>query len=158
MDITFLDKTSFKIKFKTATVVTEAGILVIENALGVKKTIERPGEYEVAGVSVMGFRTEGRYSVFTIEADKLNIVFMGDFSGKLNDKLIDAFGDVDMVLTNTKDGTSEGVRLEPYFLITSDESVVKDSGLVVEKLPKFLIKKEDILEDQNTKAIVLERK
>lgn len=66
-------------------------------------------------------------------------------------------------------------KIEPYFVIPmhykapgiSDqiaanletvESFLKESGLPVENLPKFSIKKEDILEDQNTKVIVLERK
>jgi len=38
------------------------------------------------------------------------------------------------------------------------EDFLKECGIVTENLPKFSIKKEDILEDQSTKIIVLEKK
>ena len=47
---------------------------------------------------------------------------------------------------------SQAEKMEPV------ETYLKESGLPVENLPKFTIKKEDILEDQNTKVIVLEKK
>lgn len=80
MDITFLGHSSFKIKTKTATVVTdpfdpkmlglkfsptEADIVTIshdhtdhnsiDRVTGYKKVFSGPGEYEVMGVSMIGY-------------------------------------------------------------------------------------------------------
>ena len=65
-------------------------------------------------------------------------------------------------------------KIEPYFVIPMHYKVegmkdelsekllpvtdfLKESGFTTENLPKFSIKKEDILEDQNTKVVVLEK-
>ncbi len=82
MDITYLGHSSFKIKTKTATVLTdpfdpkmvgfkfpqvEAEIVTVshnhadhnfvEKVTGIKKILEGPGEYEVSGVSIVGLQT-----------------------------------------------------------------------------------------------------
>src|SRR5258708_40296339 len=79
MDITYLGHSSFKIKGKSITIITdpfdekmvglkfpknEADIVTIshhhpdhdslENVAGIKKTIDAPGENKIAGVSVIG--------------------------------------------------------------------------------------------------------
>jgi hypothetical protein len=38
------------------------------------------------------------------------------------------------------------------------ETFLKEIGMTVENLPKFSLKREDILEDQGSKVIVLEKK
>lgn len=151
MDITFSDDNNFKIKSKSA--ITSTSPFSIND-----KTIYGAGEYEVAGVSVLGFRTKDKFNIYVIEADKLNVVFLGNLNGKIDDDLIDELGDVDVVLTTTPMGISEALRLEPYFVISTSEESFKESGMTVEQSPKFSIKKEDILEEQNTKAIVLTKK
>lgn len=82
MDITYLGHSSFKIKFKSATVVTdpfdpemvgfkfsgvEGDIVTISHdhrdhnnfskVSGVKKVVDGPGEYEIGGVSIIGHKT-----------------------------------------------------------------------------------------------------
>ena len=158
----------------------------------VKKIIEGPGEYEVSGVSIMGFASyhddkkgeeRGGNTIYVIEADGLRVVHLGDLGHALNDELVDEIGDIDVLMipvggffTIGPKGAVEIIsKIEPYFVIPMHykmegmnpasfdklepiETFLKESGLPVENLPKFTIKKEDILDDQNTKVIVLEKK
>src|SRR5258706_16296377 len=107
MDITYLGHSSFKIKTKTASVVTdpfdskmlglkysgvEGEIVTVSHAHsdhnatdkvgGLKKVIDGPGEYEVAGVSIMGYSTyhdnkkgeeRGKNTIYVIEAEGLRL-------------------------------------------------------------------------------------
>lgn len=152
MDITNSSGNNFKIKSKLASITTSPF------SVG-EKVIYGPGEYEIGGVSVMGFKTrEGKCNIFLIEADKLSILFLNDLIGKLDSDLIDSLGDIDIVLATTKDGVNEALKLEPYYVISTDMVFIKDTGLSLEETPKFSVKKEDIMEDQSTKAIFLTRK
>lgn len=209
MDISFLGHSSFKIKTKTATIVcdpyltkSEADIVtishshfdhnVVDKISGYKKIIEGPGEYEVSGVSITGYKTfhddkkgseRGTNTVYVIEAEGLKLAHLGDIGHKLDEDLISEMGDIDILLIpvggfytiGPKEAVTEVGSIEPYFVIPmhykesgagaelsekleSVESFIKESGLVVERIPKFSIRKEDILEDQSTKIIILERK
>jgi L-ascorbate metabolism protein UlaG (beta-lactamase superfamily) len=217
MDITYLGHSSFKIKTRSATVITdpfdpqmvglkysgvEGDIVTVSHSHadhnatgrvgGVKKIIEGPGEYEVSGVSIMGFASfhddkkgeeRGKNTIYVIEADGLRVVHLGDIGHTLSDELTDEIGDIDVLMIpvggfytiGPKEATEIISKTEPYFVIPMHynlagvnpanlgklepvETFLKESGLPVENLPKFTIKKEDILEDQNTKVIVLEKK
>lgn len=151
MDIHFTGTDNFKIKSRLSTITTSP------MAVG-DKIIYGPGEYEIAGVSVRAFRTKEKNNIFLIESDKLNLLFLGDFDGKLEADLIDELGDVDIILTTKGSAINEGLRLDPYFVITTDPEAVKDLGYVLEQTSKFTIKKEDILENQSTKIVVLTSK
>ncbi len=229
MDITYLGHSSFKIKTRTATVVTDpyasnigfkfpktdADIVTIshdhddhnQSALveNVSKIIDSPGEYEIKGVSFLGFSTyhdnekgasRGKNTIYVIEAEKLRIAHLGDLGHELTSELIDSLGSIDILMLpvggdytiGPKEASDVVSKIDPYFIIpmhynsisadmsssgrhqTDDlnqltfsklESVevfLKEMGLPTETLPKFSIKKEDIIEDQNTKIIVLEKK
>jgi hypothetical protein len=151
MDIQFSEGNNFKIKTKNVSITTSPF------QIG-DKTIYGPGEYEISGVSVMGFRVEDRSNVYLIEADKLNIVFLGDTKSKLDSDLINEIGDTDIVLVCNKEAFTEALRLEPFFIICTDETISKDAGYTPEITNKFSIKKEEIMEDSNTKVIVLTAK
>jgi L-ascorbate metabolism protein UlaG (beta-lactamase superfamily) len=217
MEITYLGHSSFKIKTKTASLVTdpfdpkEVGLKysgvegdvvtvshdhkdhnAIDKVASAKKVLTGPGEYEISGISVMGYRTyhdnkegaeKGKNTVFVIEAEGLRLVHLGDVGHVLSDDLVDEIGDVDVLMIpvggfytiGPKEATEIIGKIEPYFVIpmhykTPDlspalgdnilpvEDFLKESGITAENLPKFSLKKEDILEDQSTKVIVLEKK
>ena len=217
MDITYLGHSSFKIKTRTATIITdpfdakmvglkypqnESDIVTVshnhgdhnatDKVAGFKKVIEGPGEYEVAGVSLMGYSTfhdakngeeRGKNTIYVIEAEGLRILHLGDLGHIPGEDIIDEIGDVDVLMIPVGGfytiGPKEAVeivsKLEPYFVIPMHykaegmnaeladklsplDDFLKESGLTTENLPKFTLKKEDILEDQNTKVIVLEKK
>jgi len=217
MDITYLGHSSFKIKTKFATVVTdpfdpqkvglkytgvEGEIVTVshlhddhnatERVSGVKKIIEGPGEYEVSGISIMGFASyhddkkgeeRGGNTIYVFEADGLRLAHLGDLGHTLSNDLVSEMGTIDILMVpvggvytiGSKEAGEVVGKIDPYFVMPMHynvqgltlsqaekmepvETYLKESGLPVENLPKFTIKKEDILEDQNTKVIVLEKK
>jgi L-ascorbate metabolism protein UlaG (beta-lactamase superfamily) len=161
MDITYLGQSSFKIKTKLGTLVAKIGECSIENdkTLGVKKTITGPGEYEVSGISIMAYKNDESV-VYVYEAEGLCIANLGDLDNVLSEDLIEKIGDVDILIINSVAKVTTDIisKIEPYFVIVPEENIFKDAGFVSENLPKFSIKKEDILESENTKVIVLEKK
>jgi L-ascorbate metabolism protein UlaG (beta-lactamase superfamily) len=217
MDITYLGHSSFKIKTKTATVITdpfdpqmtglkfaptEGEIITVSHAhrdhnstdkiSGVKKVVDGPGEYEISGVSIIGYPSfhdkeqgakRGKNTIFVIEAEGLRLVHLGDLGHAITEDMINEIGDVDVLMIpvggeftiGPKEASEIVSKIEPFFVIPMHymqeglnkenfvklepvDSFLKESGLPTERLPKFSLKKEDILEDQNTKAIVLEKK
>lgn len=217
MDITYLGHSSFKIKTRTATVITDPfdpqmvglkysgveGEIVtvshahrdhnaIEKVSGVKKIIEGPGEYEVMGVSIIGYPSfhdakegteRGKNTIFVIEAEGLRVAHLGDLGHTLSDDLVNQIGAIDVLMIPVGGkftiGPKEAVevvgKIDPYYIIPmhyktpgmnpqafSDieplDTFLKEIGMTVENLSKFTLKHEDILEDQSTKVIVLEKK
>lgn len=215
MDITYLGHSSFKIKTKTATVITdpfdpqmvglkysgvEGEIVTVSHAhhdhnavdkvSGVKKVIEGPGEYEIMGVSIIGYPSfhdakqgteRGKNTIYVIEADGLRLAHLGDLGHTLNDDLVNQIGSIDILMVPVGGKFTIGPReaaevvskIDPYFILPMHyqipgtaqfagiepvETFLKETGMTVENLPKFTIKREDILEDQSTKVIVLEKR
>jgi L-ascorbate metabolism protein UlaG (beta-lactamase superfamily) len=214
MDISYLGHSSFKIKTKTATVVTDpfdssyvglkfqktdADIVTIShdhkdhnhasNVNLTKKIIAGPGEYEISGVSILGFSSfhdskdgsqRGKNTIYVFEADGLRIAHLGDLGHALSDELVNSMGTIDVLMVpvggeytiGPKEAVEVASKVDPYFIIPMHYKVnglnsevfsklepvdtfLKEIGMPVENLPKFSIKKEDILPEQNTKVIVL---
>jgi L-ascorbate metabolism protein UlaG (beta-lactamase superfamily) len=217
MDIIYLGHSSFKIKTRTATVITdpfdpkmvglkypgvEGEIVTVSHGhqdhnatdkiTGIKKVVDGPGEYEISGVTIMGYKTfhdkkqgeeKGENTVYVIEAEDLRVAHLGDLGHLLSDDLVDEIGDIDVLMVpvggeftiGPKEATEIISKIEPFFVIPMHYKAdgmepnfagkllpvtdfLKESGMTTETLPKFSLKKEDILEDQNTKVIVLEKK
>lgn len=217
MEIFYLGHSSFKIKTKTATVITdpfdpqvtglkysgvEGDIVTVSHAhhdhnavdkvAGVKKVFEGPGEYEAMGVSIIGYPSfhdakqgteRGKNTIYVIEADGLRLAHLGDLGHTLSDDLINEIGSIDVLMIPVGGkftiGPKEAVeivgKIDPYFIIPMHyavpglnpqmftglepvETFIKEIGMTVENLPKFSLKREDILEDQGSKVIVLEKK
>jgi len=217
MDIIYLGHSSFKIKTKTTTVITdpydpkmvglkysgaEAEIVTISHAhhdhdasdkvTGVKKVLEGPGEYEVMGVSIIGYPSfhdtkqgaeRGKNTIFVFEAEGLRLAHLGDLGHTITDDLVNEIGSIDVLMIPVGGkftiGPKEAVeivgKIDPYFTIPMHyavpglnaqtfigmepvETFIKETGMTVENLPKFSLKREDILEDQGSKVIVLEKK
>lgn len=217
MDITYLGHSSFKIKTKTATVITdpfdpqmvgikysgvEGDIVTVshhhpdhdaaEKVSGVKKVVDGPGEYEISGVSIIGYQSfhddkkgegRGKNTIYVFEVDGLRIAHLGDLGHALSDDLINEMGSIDILMIpiggiftiSPKEATDICSKIDPYFILPMHykvpemkeenfvglepkETFLKEIGLMVEVMPKFSIKKEDIVEGQSTKVIVLEKK
>jgi L-ascorbate metabolism protein UlaG (beta-lactamase superfamily) len=217
MDITYLGHSSFRIKTKSTVFVTdpfdpkmvglkysgiEADFVTVShdhrdhNAAelvgGTKKVVSGPGEYEISGVSIMGYPSfhddedgskRGKNTIYVYEFDGLRLAHLGDLGHLLKEELINDLGDIDVLMIpvggeftiGPKEAAEIIGKIEPYFVIPMHyqqsglnsedfaelepvETFLKETGLPVENLPKFSLKKEDILEDQNTKVIVLEKK
>lgn len=168
MDITFKDN-CFRIKGKTSVLYSaENGAIIESLALNgskeglVKKEISGPGEYEVCGISVIGLQSE-EGNVFVYEVDGLRICNLGKLTKKLTDTKLSQIGDIDILLLPVGDTTLERMQqIESYYVIPygykNEEELnrfLKESGLTVERLPKFSLKKEEIIEDQTTEIVII---
>lgn len=217
MDITYLGHSSFKIKTKTATIITdpfdsqmvglgysgvEGEIVTVShkhadhNAIGkvsgAKKIVEGPGEYEISGISIIGYQSfhdgkkgeeRGKNTIYIIEAEGLRIAHLGDLGHPISDDLASEMGSIDILMVpvggtytvGPKEATEVCSKVDPYFIIPMHykvpgmnekefaslepkETFLKEVGLTVEVLPKLSVKKEDIIDNQSTKVIVLEKK
>lgn len=216
MDITYLGHSSFKLKGKTASVITdpydpkfvglkypssEADIVTISHnhndhnqsqlVKGVRMVVNGPGEYEISGVSIIGIPSfhdakkgeeRGENTIYVFEIDGLRIAHLGDLGIDLSDEQISGLGNIDVLMIPVGGeftiGSKEAVRVVgevgPYFVtpmhykvdglspefskLEPVETFLSECGLTVERIDKFSLKKEDILEDQSTKVILLPRK
>jgi len=217
MEISYLGHSSFKIKTKTATIITdpfdssmvglkfsgvEGDIVTVshdhedhnksERVAGVKRIVSGPGEYEISGVSIIGipcFHDEkngdlrGKNTIYVYEAEGLRFAHLGDLGHILSDEVVDQMGTIDILMIpvggeftiGPKEASGVVGKIDPYFIIPMHyqakglnpetfsklypvENFLKEVGLPVENLPKFSVKKEDILENQNSKVILLEKK
>ena len=215
MEIVFLGHSSFRLKGKTASLVTDpfdpemvglkfpkvaADIVTIshehedhnkaELIKNIKKIVSGPVEYEINEVSIIGIslyhddkkgKLRGKNTVYVIEMDGLRIVHLGDLGHKLSEKILEAIGDVDILMgpiggeyTIGAMQAAEVVRsIEPKIVIPMHYQMPKlnpeifkklstvkpfltEMGLPVEKTDKLSINAGTIGEEQ--KVIVLEIK
>jgi L-ascorbate metabolism protein UlaG (beta-lactamase superfamily) len=133
MDITYLGHSSFKIKGKNATLITDpyktdkelgmrfpktsADIVTvshshpdhnsIEEVSEIKRVIEGPGEYEIMGVSIIGYQTfhddkkgeeRGKNTIFVFEMDGMRIAHLGDLGHILPSNLVEEIGTIDILM------------------------------------------------------------
>jgi L-ascorbate metabolism protein UlaG (beta-lactamase superfamily) len=158
MDITWLGHSCFKLKGSHATVITDpyspeigyslgkntARIVTVSHqhpghsyARGVggePKVLERPGEYEIGGVLIIGIATfhdtekgekRGKNTVYLLEIDEITICHLGDLGHVLTGEQVEEIDDVDVLLlpvggvaTINAAAAAEVVRLiEPRIVI-----------------------------------------
>jgi len=159
MDIFYLGHSSFKLKGKNASVIidpfdskkvglkyssNEADIVSVShehkdhNAVGVvkgePKVISGPGEYEIKGISILGFSSfhdskngeeRGKNTIYVFEIDGIKICHLGDLGHKLSDSLIESLGDIDVLMIPVGGiytiGPTEAVEIvkdiEPSFIL-----------------------------------------
>ena len=215
MEITYLGHSSFLLKGKKAKVVTDpfdpemvgfkfprisADIVTvshhhedhnkIELVTDTKRVIEGPGEYEIGGVSLLGFKTyhddkkgeeRGKNTVYVIEIDELRIAHLGDLGHKLKESLVDALGEIDVLIIPVggyytlppMDAVSvvqaiephiiipmhyqiEGLKKETFEKLENAEPFIKELGFPIEKTDKLSVNKIDL--EGESKVVVLERK
>jgi L-ascorbate metabolism protein UlaG (beta-lactamase superfamily) len=159
MDITFLGHSSFKIKTKTASVITDPfdsemvglkysgvdGDIVtishdhkdhneVDRVSGVKKVVSGPGEYEIMGVSILGYQTfhdeskgsdRGKNTIYVYETERLRLAHLGDLGHMLSEDLVNEIGDIDVLFIpvggeftiNSKVASELVRKIEPFFVI-----------------------------------------
>ena len=132
MEIIYLGHSSFKLKGKDKIVITdpydpskvglkfpknEADIVTVSHShsdhgyldlvSGVSKVISGPGEYEIGGVSIIGYSSfhdnekgaaRGMNTIFLIEIDKVRVVHLGDLGHVLSQSLVSEIGVIDVAL------------------------------------------------------------
>ena len=98
MDISLVKDKTFKIKGKTGFALTDPNGLTLESIDGTSsKVFTSAGEYEVAGISVVGLKTD-EGNIFVYEVDGLRICHLGNITKKLTDNKVSQIGDIDVYL------------------------------------------------------------
>jgi len=149
MDITYLGHSCFKIKTSSISLVCdpfdpkmvglklpsqEADVVLVshhhkdhdnvEVVKNTRKIIDGPGEYEIGGVSIMGYATyhdgnngdkRGKNTIYLIEVGGVKILHLGDLGHSLPDKLVEEIGEVNILMINAGHPealpTSEAVKI-----------------------------------------------
>lgn len=163
MEIVYKDE-GFRIRGKSGILYSKKGSVLIESLDGnSSKELKGPGEYEVSGISVIGIQTETS-TIFVYEVDGFRICDLDNLHEKLDDSKIGQIGDIDILLLPVFDKSVEVMQqIESYYIIPTNhkdkvnlDKFLKDSTLVVEKMNKFSLKKEDLMEDSTAQIILLE--
>lgn len=171
MEIQYLGGSSFRIKTKKATLVTDpfkkttADIVIVSrqneekiNPALVKGTTNRPspfvlpgpGEYEISEVSIFG-RKWKESLVFIIQAEEIRLAFLADFQGKLKDEQLEEINGVDVLLV-CPEATEVVKQIEPKIVIPATEKpegFLKNLGLEkIPPLPKLVISSQNLPEER----------
>ena len=207
MDVTWLGQSCFRLRGKSAAVVTDpyppalgprlkldANLVTVSHgheghshvpAVRDAYVVEGPGEYEVAGVAVLGVPTyhdasrgteHGLNTVYVIELDDVRVCHLGDLGHTLDDRVTEAIGNVDVLLvpvggSRSLDGAraAEVVRqLEPRYVVPMHyahpairrelapvERFLKEMG-APEAEPQTKLTLQASSADAETKVVVLE--
>ena len=212
MDVTWLGHGCFRLRGRSAAVVTDpyppaiglrlsrmdAEVVTVShehdnhNFTSVVRDgayeIRGPGEYEVAGVSVVGVPTyhdaergakHGRNTVYLIEIDDVRVVHLGDLGHKLDDAEAEAVASPDVLLVgvggrSTMNGAqaAEVVRqLEPRYVVPMHYSIpglklqldpidrfLKEMGVTASEAQPKLAVQKSSVTEYETKVVVLEAK
>ena len=148
--------------------------------------VRGPGEYEVAGVSVVGLPTyhdaekgarQGRNTVYLIEIDDVRVCHLGDLGHKLDDAEAEAVASPDVLLvpvggrtTMNGEQAAEVVRqLEPRYVIPMHYSIpglkleldavdrfLKEMGLTASEPQPKLSVQKSSVTEFETKVVLLE--
>jgi L-ascorbate metabolism protein UlaG (beta-lactamase superfamily) len=177
LDVTWLGHGCFRLRGRSAAVVTDpyppsiglklqrldADLVTVSHehenhnytqAVREAYEIRGPGEYEVAGVSVIGIPTyhdaekgakEGRNTVYLIEIDDLRVCHLGDLGHKLDDVEAETVSSADVLLvpvgghaTMNAAQAAEVVRqLEPRFVVPMHYAIA-GLKLSLDPIDKFL--------------------
>jgi L-ascorbate metabolism protein UlaG (beta-lactamase superfamily) len=207
VDVTWHGQSCFRLRGKSAAVVTDpfppglgprlkldANLVTVSHdheshshvqAVRDAYVIEGPGEYEVAGVTVVGVPTyhdaskgaeHGRNTLYVIEVDDVRVCHLGDLGHTLDDRVLETIGNVDVLLvpvggSRSLDGAraAEVVRqVEPRYVVpmhfahpairkelATTERFLKEMG-VPEAEPQTKLTLQASSGDAETKVVVLE--
>jgi L-ascorbate metabolism protein UlaG (beta-lactamase superfamily) len=141
--------------------------------------ITGPGEYEIKGVFIKGFKSDSKYggedrlnTVYTVNLENMNLCFLGAHGSKdLPAEVMEGIDDVDILFVpvgadgvlSAADAYKLAVKLEPKLIIplyfgnaTALKTFLKEAGEEAQKpQDKLTLKKKD-LEGKEADVIVLE--
>lgn len=126
------------------------------------KDLFGPGEYEVAGLSVLGYKLTENDLAFLYEVAGLRILDLSTISSKVPDSKVSQMGDVDILLLPVVEQSLEiAQQFDAYYVLPVGggellEKFLKDSGFPVVKQAKFSLKKDAIISEQSTEIVILE--
>lgn len=76
-----------------------------------KLMIDGPGEYEVGGVEILGFKGGTNETLYTINMDGVLVCVVGDIEEALSDKRIEKIDNVDVLIVSVKNRKDVGNKM-----------------------------------------------
>ncbi|MFH1243968.1 MAG: MBL fold metallo-hydrolase [bacterium] len=126
MEISYLEGEKFKIKTKTGSVVLSPASLTMSHKVGGGEdfVINKPGEYEVEGISVFGYQV-GMQTIYVIQVEDLRTLYLGNLRETLSEKMLSELENIDIVIVGMENEGKLGIKeivelvakLEPYYVI-----------------------------------------
>ena len=158
MQITNQSNGVIELKTKNASAILDESIRIGDVVLN------GPGEYDVAGIAVVGFIGD-EHPFYSIEIEELGVVYFPEKPQKLSDKSKEELGSVDIAIVPVNGGSSVADTmalinsLEPNIVIPIGEvafveEFAKQAGSAVENIDTLKITKSMLLPDER-RIIVL---
>jgi L-ascorbate metabolism protein UlaG (beta-lactamase superfamily) len=187
MDITWLGYSCFRLKGKNSVVITDpcppglgyninkpsANIVTVshnhrnhaytETIQGNPRIIDRPGEYEIGGVLIIGISAFhdaengaalGKNNVFAIEVDDVTICHLGDLGHPLSGKQIEEIGNLDVLLIPVGGGTTITAAQAAALIRTIEPKIVVPMHYKTPALTKELDSIDKFLKEMGLTEIV----
>src|SRR3990167_2180466 len=101
MEISYLGSFEYLLKHKGVKVLISLRETKIESD-SEPIIINGPGEYEVKGVLIAGFKGDEKNTIYTYDLDGIRVAFLGEVKQKLTAKQLDWLDGVDVLLVSTE--------------------------------------------------------
>lgn len=116
-------------------------------------TISGPGEYEVKGVLIAGFKGDDKNTIYTYDLDGIRLAYLSEVKQKLADKQLDWLDGVDVLLISAQ-GVDLVKQIGPSLVVSSEPIEGLEGTPRREK--KLTVNKLSLPEE--TELVILEKK
>ena len=118
MEISYLGNFEYLLKHKGVKVLIRPTETKIESD-SEPITISGPGEYEVKGVLIAGFKGDDKNTIYTYDLDGIKVAYLGEVKQKLTEKQLDWLDGVDVLLVSA-DGADLVKQIGPSWAVSSE--------------------------------------
>jgi L-ascorbate metabolism protein UlaG (beta-lactamase superfamily) len=186
VEITWLGHACFRIKGSQAVVITDpfppdlgyslgnqtANVITVSHdhpshsyVQGIKgepRVVRRPGEYEIAGVLILGLstyhdavkgQTRGKNTIYLMEVDGMAVCHLGDIGHVLGDDAIEEMGNVDILLLPVGGGSTVGPSMAAEIIRKVEPKVVIPMHYKTPSIKRDLEPVENFLKEMGAAAV-----
>ncbi|MDZ7586373.1 MAG: MBL fold metallo-hydrolase [Patescibacteria group bacterium] len=118
MEISYLGSFEYLLKHKGVKVLISLRETKIESD-SEPIIINGPGEYEVKGVLIAGFKGDEKNTIYTYDLDGIRVAFLGEVKQKLTTKQLDWLDGVDVLLVSAE-GADLVKQIGPSWAVSSE--------------------------------------
>ncbi|OIP03278.1 hypothetical protein AUK18_02320 [Candidatus Beckwithbacteria bacterium CG2_30_44_31] len=118
MEISYIGNFEYLLKHKGVKVLIRPTGTTIESDSG-PVTISGPGEYEVKGVLIAGFKGDDKNTIYTYDLDGIRLAYLSEVKQKLADKQLDWLDGVDVLLVSPE-GADLVMQIGPSLVVSSE--------------------------------------
>jgi len=152
MEISYLGSFEYLLKHKGVKVLIRPAGTTIESD-SEPLTISGPGEYEVKGVLIAGFKGDDKNTIYTYDLDGIRLAYLSEVKQKLADKQLDWLDGVDVLLISAQ-GVDLVKQIGPSLVVSSEPIEGLEGTPRREK--KLTVNKLSLPEE--TELVILEKK